>query len=346
MYPLLKFFSACFLFLAVLVTGYFFIKWFTAPLFHIGSLEQGQVLRFNDTDLLPEFENEELRVLSYNLGFAAGPVQITLADDHPESFYTSNLDKFIELVRAKKANILLLQEVDLDSKRSWYMNQLDYIMQELGWGYAAPVVDWDMFFPFRKERKITKATVVISKFPMVSNEYTLTSCKPNFENMLLNLFYYPLLWKSTMQRVGLKVNGKILDIYNVHLCVWNRAARVAQAEFLTEWINRESAGNNYLIGGDFNFQAYIRGTPVPNDDLKKIPFIKGFRERLKGCGEILSNFNSSAEELHKNYTFAERKHRYDFLFYSQGLHRDGGEVVRTIDSSDHFPVFGRFKIAE
>ncbi len=54
-----------------------------------------------------------------------------------------------------------------------------------------------------------------------------------------------------MQRVELEVAGKRVDIYNVHLCVWNRAARVAQAEYLAEWINRESRDVDYLVGGRF-----------------------------------------------------------------------------------------------
>ncbi|MFW5499826.1 MULTISPECIES: endonuclease/exonuclease/phosphatase family protein [unclassified Maridesulfovibrio] len=345
MYTFFKFFISISAFLFILVSGYFLIKWFTNPVYRIGDLRKGQILKFNDDAEAEEVNSDKLKVLSYNLGFAAGPMQHTLADEHPEDFFTANLDKFINLVREEDANIVLLQEVDLDSKRSWYMNQLQYIMERLGWGYAAPVVDWDMYFPLRKERKITKATVVLSKFPIASNEYTQTSCKPNFENRILNIFYYPLLWKSTMQRVELKVAGKRVDIYNVHLCVWNRAARVAQAEYLAEWINRESRDVDYLVGGDFNFQAYIRGTPIPEKDLSKPPFINQFRENLGGIGEILSGPEESAEVLHKNFTFEERKHRYDFLFYSDGLVLESAEVIDTIAASDHYPVSGSFLLA-
>lgn len=341
-YTFLKLFTSVFLSLFILVAGYFLIRWFVDPVYHIGEQEKGQVLRFNAELAAEKAEPEELKVLTYNLGFAAGPVQQTLADDHPETFFTTNLDKFIDLVRKEDANLILLQEVDLDSKRSWYLNQLQYIMTRLGWGYAAPVVDWDMFFPLRKERKITKATVVISKFPIVSSEYTQTACKPNFESQLLNIFYYPLLWKSTMQRVTVEVGGKRVDIYNVHLCVWNRAARVAQAEYLAEWIKRESFGVDFLVGGDFNFQAYIRGTPLPENDLSQAPFINKFRERLGGAGEVLSSSGEAAEMLHKKFTFAERKHRYDFLFYSKGLHPGDAKIIDGIDSSDHYPVYGEF----
>lgn len=344
MYTLFKVFAAVMLFLVVLVAGYFLIKWFTAPDFSVGQIEQGEVLKFNPEGEDGVVADESLRVLSYNLGFAAGPVQHTLADDHPESFFTSNLDKFIDLVRDEKANIVLLQEVDLHSKRSWYLNQLEYVMERLGWGYAAPVVDWDMYFPFRKEHKITKATVVLSKFPIISNEYSQTLSKSNFGGTLLNIFYYPLLWKSTMQRVGIEFGGRLVDVYNVHLCVWTRDARVAQAKFLTDWINKTSAGNAYIIGGDFNFQAYIRGTPLPLEDLAKPPFLNALRQGLSGVSEILSEAGESAEDIHKNYTFEERKHRYDFIYYSKGLNLEKGAVVRNIDASDHVPVFGSFDL--
>ncbi|WP_320174459.1 endonuclease/exonuclease/phosphatase family protein [Maridesulfovibrio sp.] len=342
MYALFKLFFSILFFVSILAAGYFLIRWFVDPVYRIGALENGEVLKFSGETQAGEIYSGKLKVLSYNLGFAAGPMQHTLADDHPEDFFTANLDEFINLVRTEDANIVLLQEVDLDSKRSWYMNQLNYIMDRLGWGYAAPVVDWDMYFPLRKERKITKATVVISKFPIVSNDYTQTSCKPDFENRILNLFYYPLLWKSTMQRVAVEVGGKRVDIYNVHLCVWNRDARVAQAEYLAEWIKRESRDVDYIIGGDFNFQAYIRGTPIPEEDLSKPPFINKFREKLDGVSEILSSPGQSADILHKNFTFEERKHRYDFLFYSKGLLLESAQVVDAIAASDHYPVFGSF----
>lgn len=346
LYAFVKFFLAVFVFCFVLVAGYFLIKWYTSPVYQIGERESGEVLRFNEDVEAGKINTDTLNVLSYNLGFAAGPIQHTLADEHPEDFFTANLDKFIDLVRAEDANVVLLQEVDLDSKRSWYMNQLQYIMDRLGWGYAAPVVDWDMFFPLRKERKITKATVVISKFPIVSNEYTQTPCKPNFESQLLNIFYYPLLWKSSMQRVELEIGKKRVAVYNVHLCVWNRAARVAQAEYLARWINEDNSAVDYVIGGDFNFQAYIRGTPKPEDDLSQPPFINQFRESVSGLREILSTSGESADELHNNFTFEERKHRYDFLFYSKGLNSEDAKVVKAIDASDHYPVYGSFSFVK
>lgn len=134
MYTLFKVFAAVFLFVVILVAGYFLIKWFSAPDYSTGQLEQGQVLKFDLDGESGPAANESLRVMSYNLGFAAGPMQHSLADDHPESFFISNLDKFIDLVRAEQANIVLLQEVDIHSKRSWYMNQLEYVMERLGWG--------------------------------------------------------------------------------------------------------------------------------------------------------------------------------------------------------------------
>ncbi|WP_415719680.1 endonuclease/exonuclease/phosphatase family protein [Maridesulfovibrio sp.] len=344
MYTVFKFFAAVILILVILLVGYFLIKWLTDADYSIGPIERGRVLKNDLHPAAGAAEPEPLRVLSYNLGFASGPVQHTLADEHPESFFVANLDKLIDLVRAEKANILLLQEVDLHSKRSWYMNQLEYVMERLGWGYAAPVVDWDMYFPLRREHRITKATVVLSKFPIISNEYTQTAGKPNFENVLLNIFYYPLLWKSTMQRVEVSVGGRRLDVYNVHLCVWNRDARVAQMQFLSDWINRSRPANGFLIGGDFNFQAYIRGTPEPIADLAKPPFLDLLHESLPGVKEIMSEGGIPAEEIHKNYTFDERKHRYDFIYYSSELNLVVGKVIRNIDASDHFPVFGVFDL--
>lgn len=317
------------------------MKWTSDPEFIVGKIKKGDLLRVESGTARNELRDNKITVVSYNMGFAAGPMQNTLADEHPESFFTDNLDRIIAMLREQRADLVLLQEVDLNSKRSWYLNQLDYIMDRLGWEYAAPVVDWDLYFPLRKERKITKATVVLSRFPILSNEFVLTEAKPNFENRLLNIFYYPLLWKSCMQRVGVDLGGRVLDVYNVHLCVWSRSARMAQVQFLADWI-KTNRNRDFIIGGDFNFQAYIRGTPVPEADMDKPPFFNVLWDRFEGISEILSEKGNSADELHRNFTFPEREHRYDFIFYSQELSLDDSKVVKGINSSDHLPVSAEF----
>ncbi|CCO23788.1 endonuclease/exonuclease/phosphatase family protein [Maridesulfovibrio hydrothermalis] len=341
LYTFLKFISPVLFFCLISGLGWFIFKWYSEPEYKVGSVKKGEVLNFNSNHTAEVRENK-IRILSYNFGFAAGPMQHSLADDHPKSYFMKNMDNFVSTVKEKGSDILLLQEVDLDSKRSWYLNQLEYLMKELGWGYAAPVVDWDFYFPLRKERKIVKATVVISKFPIISNQYTLTSGKPNFSSKLLNIFYYPLLWKSTMQRVSIDIQGRPLDIYNVHLCVWNRDARAAQADFLAEWIRQSSDGRDYLIGGDFNFQAYIRGTPIPEEDMQRPPFLNILWDNLDGLSELMITKNDSIETIHEDFTFPERKHRYDFIFYSNKLKLLDSEVIDSLDSSDHLPVSGTF----
>ncbi len=343
-YAFFKPLFAVLLIMVFVVACWLIFNWYTSPEFEISDLKHGTVLKFDNGANDVNTKIGKLTVLSYNLGFAAGPMQDTLADDHPEYFYTENLDKFIELVKSKDVDVVLLQEVDLESKRTSYMDQLEYVMDRLGWGYAAPVVDWDLYFPLRKEHKIVKATVVLSKFPISSNDYTLTSCKPNFENKLLNIFYYPLLWKSTMQRVSILVRGKPIDIYNVHLCVWSRAARVEQIKYLAKWINGKTLGSDFIVAGDFNFQAYIRGTPIPTVDMSKPPFVKHLWDEIPTISELYSSKSSDARSIHSYYTFPERKHRYDFMYFSKIMTILDSEIVHGIDSSDHLPIIATFKL--
>lgn len=342
-YTFFKFFTAFFLLSISLAVGWFVLKWNLDLDYKVSSIEDGEILKFK-SGVISKAQKKDLKIISYNMGFAAGPMQHTLADDHPNSFFMENLDNLILMIKEQEGDIVLLQEVDLDSKRSGYFNQFEYIMEKLDWGYAAPVVDWDLYFPLRKERKIVKATAVISKYPIISNEYTLTSAKPNFENFLLNIFYYPLLWKSTMQRVTVDFGGRALDLYNVHLCVWNRNARVGQAKFLVDWIKKAGPDKDFIIGGDFNFQAYIRGTPLPEEDMKKTPFINVFWDEFSGLKELMAERGRSIDEIHENFTFPERNHRYDFIFYSGRLRLKEAKIIEDLDVSDHFPVSGTFTL--
>lgn len=327
--------------LLVVICGWFGWRWFSSDAHDIGLRRQGKIV----TSPSPAVRvKEEVTILSYNMGFAAGPVQHSLADDHPEEFFRRNLDSVVHLLKSSGADIALLQEVDLHSKRSHYVNQLEYIMKKTGWGYAAPVVDWDMFFPLRKEHRIRKATVVLSRYPIKSSSYRLNSAKSNFDNYLLNVFYYPLLWKSCMQHVQVVLGDKTLNVFNNHLCVWTREARKDQFDVLMDWIREENLGNNLVIGGDFNYQAYIKGTEKPEEDMEKSPFFSGIWEDIPGIGEAFMLPDTPKRKIHENITFPERNHRYDFMFFSKDFALKSSEVVGSIDASDHLPIVVKLRI--
>ena len=56
---------------------------------------------------------DHLSILSYNIGFGVGPVQVTVGETKPRSEFLHNLDEIARVVEETSADILLLQEVDL-----------------------------------------------------------------------------------------------------------------------------------------------------------------------------------------------------------------------------------------
>ncbi|MCZ6635239.1 MAG: hypothetical protein O7G87_17710, partial [bacterium] len=91
-----------------------------------------------------------LSVLSYNIGFAVGPVQKTVGETRAKSEYLHNLNEIVRVVEETDADILLLQEVDLNSRRSHYLDQLQYLQDRLEWPYAACTTTWKTYVPFEK----------------------------------------------------------------------------------------------------------------------------------------------------------------------------------------------------
>ncbi len=86
----------------------------------------------------PMIANKELKVLSWNIGYCGLGDDMDFFYDGGNSMRTSqqrtqeNLDKIIEFLKEHKdADFILLQEVDIDSHRSYNINQLDAISAAL-----------------------------------------------------------------------------------------------------------------------------------------------------------------------------------------------------------------------
>ena len=286
-----------------------------------------------------------LSVLSYNIGFASGPVQNTLADARSASEYRHNLDEIARVAEETDAGILLLQEVDINSRRSHYLNQLDYLQDRLEWPYAARTTTWKTFVPFEKIGRVHECVAILSRYPILKHEARVFKFEPRHRNVIFNLMLYLFfVWRSPIQYAQVEYQDAEVNVFNLHLDVFSRSNRALQICHLIDWIKRLGLEGNLIFGGDLNYQAELgreRKTDFkgydPNHE-KLPPFFRDVWQSLPGIREAFIQEESTREQIHENVTYPELEKRHDFVFFSADFEHLSSAVIDTITSSDHLPV--------
>jgi hypothetical protein len=95
---------------------------------------------------------EELLVLSYSIAYGLGDPRQPGRRLEPAAVY-DRLDAVIETIAASGADVALLQEVDFASRRTYDIDQLQYIAAALGWGFVASSPGSVVISPRRSGRR-------------------------------------------------------------------------------------------------------------------------------------------------------------------------------------------------
>lgn len=292
-------------------------------------------------------DKTSLRVMTYNLGWAVGPVQKAVRDKIALQAYLDHLDEVVQVIQQKDADVVLLQEVDVNSSRSHGLDQMAYLQEKLGWTYAAQVPDWKRWIPFEGVWKMHRCLVVLSKYPIVKHAYKKFTFYPNLKRRFLTFLYNPFIWKSCTQHIQVVVGRDTHNIFNVHLSVLSQANRLFQIQDLIDWILQDHLLDNLIIGGDFNFQAQVnaRGFKIkaPVNDAPPLALFQKIWQAIAGLQEAFIVSSSTLTDVHQEVTFMGTQRRYDFLFFSEHYLKAHAEVIQDVSASDHLPILVALK---
>ncbi|MDR2304824.1 MAG: endonuclease/exonuclease/phosphatase family protein [Treponema sp.] len=294
---------------------------------------------------------ENIRILNWNIGYASLDASQDFFLDGGRSVKPKtdrnvheNLKEICSLLASRKAGINLLQEVDIDSSRSYHVNQIGPIREALG-GYSAHALNFKAFFvPFPVPNFIGK----VSSGLFVQSGYGFH----NAERISLPVpFTWPVRTANMKRcllafRIPLKNSGAELVVVNLHLEAYdNSGGREAQRQVLLDFLEEEYAKGNYCIaGGDFN-QSF------PGVDMEHFPirdkdyFVPGLLSQalLKNGWRFVSDMETpSCRLLNKPYSGNPGDTQYYFI---DGFILSPNVVLRSVKTlnlefrnSDHNPV--------
>ena len=223
--------------------------------------------RIGDMELTPEGDaawtaptaGERYTVLSYNIGFGAYEDDYGFfMDGGTESWawseerLTANVDAIAAFLARQEADFYLLQEVDIDSTRSYHVDERQPLYQALtgmshvfAQNYDSPFLMYPLTQPHGASRSglLTFSTAAISSARRVELP---------IENSVMKLVDLDRCYSVSRIPVN---DGKELILYNLHLSAYTSDGTIATEQLkllLADMQAEYESGNWCVAGGDFN----------------------------------------------------------------------------------------------
>ncbi|MCC5877412.1 MAG: endonuclease/exonuclease/phosphatase family protein [Candidatus Sumerlaeia bacterium] len=256
---------------------------------------------------------QDLTVISYNIRVGFGP-----GDRSERGGPTNYLDQIVEWFQDQDADIILLQEVDRDTRRADNMDQLEYMAEKMGFhGVFAPAI------PLPPDGQYGVA--ILSRWP-IKDFNVIPLYQPDYERTNPD---YPA-WYSE-QRVLLVTEMETphgsLHALTTHLGL-TEAQRKIQIEEIATVLDGLPGREPVIFGGDINA-------------LPEAPEVRPLRARLNDA------YLASPEPIpmEERLTFHARNPNrcIDYIFVTPNLVEVQSVEVPRIQLSDHRPVMAKLR---
>ncbi|NJO19573.1 MAG: metal-dependent hydrolase [Spirulinaceae cyanobacterium RM2_2_10] len=277
----------------------------------------------------PNSDNE-FTVVTYNIGYLSGLTNNEAVARSPE-FFQANLDQAIAALRDLNPDLIALQEIDIQARRSFNINQVTALAEDLGLPVGAIAVNWDKnYLPFpywplsAHFGRLVSGQALLSRGAIASHERLV------LETVEAQPFFYQAFYISRLAQIAeLTLGGRELVVINVHLEAFDAPTRRRQTEFVQELLTRY-ADQPLLLVGDFN-------SPLPSSEFPdaEIQILLGEPRLQAAIATPEANTFPADAPIAK----------LDYIFYTpEWLELVAAQVVEAAGTaSDHLPVAARLR---
>ncbi len=164
-----------------------------------------------------------------------------------------NIDEVINFIKESTSDIVLIQEVDVKSSRTYFFDEMKYIKDNLVAYNSSNALYYKVpFVPVPIQSPLGKVEMVLLTLSKAEITSGVRFDLPN-ESKVPDKYF--LLDRCMMETTIPLNNGKNLIVLNVHLSAYdsNGTVKKAQMHWIEEYIAAADLKNNYYIfGGDWN----------------------------------------------------------------------------------------------
>lgn len=308
-----------------------------------------------------EFEfPDTLKVMTWNIKFGGGRIDFFF-DCHGDrvimekSEVLENMKALAEKIREVNPDVLFIQEADVNSKRSAFVDQVQYLLDHTDFNYAAYASQWKAdYIPSNGIGKIDSGNAILSKWRFTdAKRFALPLI--NSQNFIVRYFYL----KRNILEIKLEEAGKSIHLVTTHASAYAKDdTKKKQLEIIKSYVDSISQKEQYFIlGGDFNsLPPFSKQTSkfddsVCNDqefeadnyDLETewmTPFYKDFNSAIPLEEYKRDNFKFFTHTTDKN-GFWNRK--LDYLFSNRSFVDGSAKTLQQwMHVSDHAPIIAEF----
>ncbi|MFO7849761.1 MAG: endonuclease/exonuclease/phosphatase family protein [Spirochaetia bacterium] len=301
----------------------------------------------------PQTGKSTYSVMTYNAGYASGTANST-AKMPDRDFFDKNLTTMIDMIGSHNPDFLCVQEIDVSSKRSYYVDQVKEFNQKLGYvetafapNFSKNYVPFPYWPPSAHWGKVYSGMAVFSSLPLKEQKLTVLDPPVNF-SWLYNLFYLD----RTIQRTSVNMEGEEVYIFNLHFEAWDGDTREKQAKKLLE-LYREVKDHPVLIVGDLNvippYATRRHNFPMDNyedevdyrgEETMEIILSEGSLDTAISKARYLAE-----EDKYMTYPSDKPHMKIDYILYNSYIRPVRSYVVNeNVAASDHRPVYMEFTL--
>ena len=201
----------------------------------------------------PPATPDTLLVMSWNIKYGGGDIDFwwSCYDDRvlmTEEEVLDNLDRLADYINRADPDILLLQEVDVDSKRAAYVDQMQYLLDYTNLNYGVYASMW------RVQNAPSDGLGRTDLGPAILSRWQLD--KAERIGLPLRTDQDPLTTYFYLRRCILKARIPDLDnlqVVTVHTAAWQAETRVKHIDQFKEELDAiDYEGGLFVAGGDLN----------------------------------------------------------------------------------------------
>ncbi len=345
-----KFFKILLLILLVIVLALGgLIGWLSAAEYRPASIESLRPLCGDAADKLPQ--GEKISILSWNIGYAglgAGSDFVLDGGENMRAADKATVQRYLAGIGAAVKDggydLVLLQEVDVNSSRTYSINEAEALAFGDAYhalNYSCPYVPNPNTYFIDPMGKVNSGLLTCSRYDIASAERHALPCPFSWPLRIVNLKRCLLV-----SRLPVENSGSELVLVNLHLEAYDDGeGKIAQTKQLMGFLEEEYLKGNYVIaGGDFNqiFPGGLEAYPNEHPEnwtpgiLEESSLPEGFRYvfdlGVPSC-RLLNQPYDPSDTLNTQY------YVIDGLIVSPNVRVNAAETLDLgFENSDHNPV--------
>jgi|SRR5690554_358198 len=256
-------------------------------------LSEDDAVYYTSSTLKEEEAKDSLNIMTWNIKFGGGRIDFffdCIGDRviMSEEEVIRNMEGVAKFINETQPDLLFVQEIDIDSKRTAFVDQMQWLLDKTHFNYAVYTSQWKAsFIPSDGLGRINSGIAIFSRYPLTNARRTALPLMKE-QNALVRYFYL----KRALLECEVNLKGQKTKLLNTHLEAYSQdGTKKRQLDIVFQrLIELDSIGHPFIFAGDINC--------LPPNTIKT----KGFPDSFCTDGEyVADDYSAEADWMHPFY---------------------------------------------